>query len=108
MRGNTQSRAVRLLLVFVLIACSSSFAQMIEDRQIPEADMSDAHSRSVKVTPRGHSNGMAHARFGIPNIDSLVNFNGQYFTDGSDPNGNPNRRWFYNMVGNPPEHKGTT
>lgn len=51
---------------------------------------------------------MAHARFGIANIDSVANFNGQYFTPGQDPNGNPQNRWFFNTLGNPPQMGGTT
>jgi hypothetical protein len=47
-------------------------------------------------------------RFGIPNIDSLVNFNGHYFANGVDSNGNPTREWYYNTVGNPPQLGGTT
>ena len=51
---------------------------------------------------------MAHARFGIPNIDSVPNFNGQYFTAGQDFNGNPQNHWYFNTLGNPPQMGGTT
>lgn len=47
-------------------------------------------------------------RAGIPGIDSLVNFNGQYNTPGFDPAGNPNSHWLYNMVGKSPDTEGTT
>lgn len=60
------------------------------------------------VGPPTAKNGMAHARFGIPDIDSVPNFNGQFFTPGQDPNGNPQKRWFFNTLGNPPEKGGTT
>jgi hypothetical protein len=45
---------------------------------------------------------------GIPNIDSVPNFNGQFFTFGYDPNNNPNNHWFYNMMGNSPRRGDTT
>src|SRR5437868_14213096 len=60
------------------------------------------------MAPRGHQNGQAHARFGVFGIDSLVNFNGHYFVDGFDTSGNPNRHWYFNTVGNPPQLGGTT
>lgn len=50
----------------------------------------------------------ARLRFGVPGIDSLVNFSGSYSTFGYDSKGNPNNRWYYNMVGNAPEQGGTT
>jgi ABC-type sugar transport system ATPase subunit len=53
-------------------------------------------------------NGQGHARFGIPLIDSLVNFNDHYFAGGFDSNGNPVREWYTNTVGNPPQMHGTT
>ncbi len=51
---------------------------------------------------------MAHSRFGIHGIDSIPNFNGQFFADGFDFNGNPNRHWYTNTVGNPPQMGRTT
>lgn len=68
---------------------------------------------SMKVTqhrkspPHFNKNGQAHARQGVP-INSLPNWNDHYFADGFDPNGNPNRHWYTNTVGDPPEHRGTT
>lgn len=79
-----------------------------ESDQITAAQLSSSKGKFKTVTPNGHKNGQGHARHGIPNIDSLLNFNGQYFANGFDPNDNPNRYWYYNMVGNPPQHKGTT
>jgi hypothetical protein len=45
---------------------------------------------------------------GVPGIDSLANFTGQYFTPGFDPSGNPQTAWYYAMVGNSPELGGVT
>ena len=57
--------------------------------------------------PHPKKNGQAHARQGIP-IDSLLNWNDHFFADGVDRNGDPNREWYTNTVGNPPEHGGMT
>jgi hypothetical protein len=108
MRRTLSFRAFPLVFVFMLAMTFTGFAQVVANDEITTADLSNAHANSTQVTPRGHTNGQAHARFGIPNIDSLVNFNDQFFTQGFDSNGNPNRHWYYNMVGNPPSHKGTT
>ncbi|HYK34816.1 hypothetical protein [Alloacidobacterium sp.] len=59
------------------------------------------------MAPRGHRNGQAHTN-GIPNIDSLVNFNNHFQARGVDQNGNTQVIWYYNMVGTAPEHHGTT
>jgi hypothetical protein len=88
-----------------------AFAQAqapLEPDQVSPDFLSNAHTKSVQVTPRGHLNGQDHARFGIFDIDSISNFNGQFFTDGFDSNGNPNRHWYTNTVGNPPQMGGTT
>lgn len=103
----------KLCLCYAIIAlgltCTFAAAQApFEPDQLPPNFLSSAHQNSLQVTPRGHLNGQAHARFGIPDADTLVNFNGQFFTDGFDANGNPNRHWFTNTVGNPPQMGRTT
>jgi hypothetical protein len=92
--------------VFGICLASAGLAQ--EPDQLTAGSLANASGKSAVITPHAHLNGQAHARFGIPNIDSLVNFNGHYFADGFDPNGNPNTHWYYNTVGNPPQLGGTT
>jgi hypothetical protein len=94
-------------LVFAFLA-AASFAFAQESDQITDAQLAGAHGMFKALPPNGHQNGRAHARHGIPNIDSLVNFNGQFFADGFDSSDNPNNHWYYNMVGNPPQMHGTT
>jgi hypothetical protein len=95
--------------LFALCVLSlASFGLAQDDDQVPIKSLSTAHGKSAVVTPHAHLNGQAHARHGIPNIDSLINFNGHYFVNGYDPNGNLIREWYFNTVGNPPQHKGTT
>jgi hypothetical protein len=72
------------------------------------ANLENAGKKSTTVAPHGHQNGQGHARSGIPDIDSLVNFNGHYFADGFDSDGNVKREWFFNTIGNPPQLGGTT
>jgi hypothetical protein len=83
-------------------------AVALESDQLPADSLTNAHVKSKLITPHAHLNGQAHARHGIPFIDSLVNWNDHYFADGFDSLGNPNREWYTNTVGNPPQHKGTT
>ncbi len=83
-------------------------AVALESDQLPAGSLTNAHVKSKLITPHAHLNGQAHARHGIPFIDSLVNWNDHYFADGFDSLGNPNREWYTNTVGNPPQHKGTT
>ena len=70
--------------------------------------LANATVRSFHPKPHDLTNGQAHSRFGIFGIDSIPNFNGQFFADGFDFNGNPNRHWYTNTVGNPPQMGGTT
>ena len=111
----TSSFAPRLhtaafVFAVVLGTAISSFAQGI----VVDANgqvVGGLHSAGLKefhVAPHAHLNGQAHARFGISGIDSLVNFNGHFFANGVDSAGNPQRHWYWNMVGNPPELGRTT
>jgi hypothetical protein len=90
------------------------FAQDAGAGLAQEVDMVDpsflanASSKAFHPQPHDLTNGQAHSRFGIYGIDSIPNFNGQFFADGFDFNGNPNRHWYTNTVGNPPQMGGTT
>ena len=105
----TASRLVTCLscALLVVFALGTSVAQQL-DAIANDNFLAGSHPRSAAMAPRGHQNGQAHARFGVFGIDSLVNFNGHYFVDGFDSDGNPNRHWYFNTVGNPPQLGGTT
>jgi hypothetical protein len=79
-----------------------------EPDQISPASLAGVKGTSAVVTPHAKLNGGAHARQGVPNIDSLVNFNGHFTAPGFDRFGNPNTHWYFNTVGNPPQMHGTT
>jgi len=95
-----------LLLMFALAIPMGVSAQ--EDDQVSPDAISNAHSMHPTTAPRGHLNGQDHARFGLPGIDSIANWNKHFTVEGIDPNGNPQHIWYYSMVGNPPELGGTT
>lgn len=94
-------------LVFVVIVAVVASAQqpgLLTDSSV----LAKAHSIPFHPVPHDLTNGNAHSRFGIFGIDSIPNFNGQYFVNGLDPSGNPNSHWYTNTVGNPPQMGGTT
>ncbi len=96
-----------ILLLFAFTAATALSAQTLESDQVTKDFVSKARHQSGKIAAHNHlSQGSPHA--GIPNIDSVVNFSGQYIADGFDFFNNPNKHWDFNMVGNRPEHGGTT
>jgi hypothetical protein len=96
-------------LTFILLCFFSTavFAQVLQSDQVSKDFLKNARHRSGKVPPNNHlSQGSPHD--GIPNIDSVVNFSGQFNASGVDIQNNPQKKWDFNMVGNRPEHGGTT
>jgi hypothetical protein len=75
---------------------------------ITAKQLAGAKLKFTHVGPPTSKNGMAHSRFGVVDIDSVPSFNGQYFTPGEDANGNPQKHWYFNTLGNPPQMGGTT
>jgi hypothetical protein len=103
------NKLFRITLIVYLVALASAVSVRAQDDDAIDATtVAAAGLKFTHVGPPTAKNGMAHARFGIPNIDSVVNFNGQYFTEGQDSNGNPQRHWYFNTLGNPPQQGGTT
>ena len=101
MRFNTLPTSV----LFFLAITANGFAQPGRVDRSVLAHVRDLH---FFQTPHDLTNGRAHARFGIPLINSVPNFNGHFFADGFDAVGNPNRHWYTNTLGNPPRMGGTT
>jgi hypothetical protein len=98
----------RLGLVVGLVTLASAAGVRAQDDDAISVAPAGSKVKFTHVGPPTSKNGMAHARFGIPNIDSVPNFNGQYFTTGQDANGNPQNHWYFNTLGNPPQMGGTT
>src|SRR6516164_2378944 len=99
-------KAVGFALVMIASVAPLGFAQ--DPEIVDDSVLTNATSRNVQVTPHDLTNGQAHSRFGIFGIDSIPNFNLHFFADGVDSVGNPNRHWYTNTVGNPPQMGHTT
>ena len=95
------------VLMTLAVASIAGFGQN-PDQLADDSALAAAGSKHFHATPHDLTNGQSHSRFGIFGIDSLPNFNLHYFVNGYDSNGNPNREWYTNTVGNPPQMGGTT
>jgi hypothetical protein len=93
-------------LVFMGCVASTGFAQ--DPDMVDPSVLANANSKVFHSAPHDLTNGQAHSRFGIFGIDSIPNFNQHFFADGFDFNGNPNRHWYTNTVGKPPQMGDTT
>ncbi len=92
--------------IAVLFIANAGFSQ--DPDMVDASVLASATSRPFHPTPHDLTNGQAHSRFGIFGIDSIPNWNDHFFANGYDGNGNPNRLWYTNIVGNPPQMGGTT
>jgi hypothetical protein len=103
---------MRSMTFSVPLFCALSLANLgfaqDPDMIVDTSFLQNAGKIAFHATPHDLVNGRAHSRFGIFGIDSLPNFNGQFFAAGVDSNGNPNRHWYTNTVGNPPQMGRTT
>ena len=86
-----------------------------EPDQLTVEDLSTARPKLSWAGARGRAQAAAGTRptgaaatAGVPGIDSIANFTGQFTANGFDPFGNPNRRWQYSMVGSAPESNSAT
>src|SRR5437660_3919124 len=103
------NKLFRMNLIVCLVALTSAASVRAQDNDAIDATtVAGTSLKFTHVGPPTAKNGMAHARFGIPNIDSVLNFNGQYFTEGQDSNGNPQTHWYFNRLRNPRQQAGPT
>jgi hypothetical protein len=108
-RKRYESKLFRMLLLVCLAVLATTVSVRAQDDDaISATAVAGMNLKFTHVGPPTAKNGMAHARFGIPNVDTVVNFNGHYFTPGQDSNGNPQKHWYFNTLGNPPQMGGTT
>jgi hypothetical protein len=80
------SKLIALTVGLLFTSCMVASAQ--EPDQLTASDLAGSVPKTTVGTPQANQNGQAHARHGIPGIDSLVNFNDHYFANGVDSNGN--------------------
>jgi len=93
-------------LMFLLGAtCSCLLAQAPD--QVTKSSLAGKKIGHDRYFSQPGRNGQGHARFGV-DLDTLMNFNKHFKTDGVDQNGNPQHIWYTSTVGNPPELGGTT
>src|SRR5438270_3991846 len=101
-----------MMLATILLLTGSLLAQVqsapLEDDQVNTNFLATRQHGSKKVSPQSFAGVSGHTRQGIPNIDSAPNFSGHFFAEGVDSAGNPQSKWYWNMVGNPPQMGGTT
>jgi hypothetical protein len=100
------TRTFHLTVAALATLASSLYAQM--PQLATYQDGSTLKITHKTVAPHDHTNGQAHARFGINGIDSVPNFNGHYMTPGYTASNVPQKEWYYNTIGNPPQLGGTT
>jgi hypothetical protein len=99
-------RIVWFCLGLAAFIAPNAFAQ--ETDEVPIDFISSARFLSSTIPPRSALNSQDNTSAGIPNIDSLANWTGQFKAPGVGPAGTPQSMWLYDMVGNAPELGGTT
>jgi hypothetical protein len=118
LRGVTSNKCLRISLITCLIALGAAGTRAQEVDQIAAAAVA---GKSVKYTHLAPQSIKKNGRIGttgvpmplsttsgIPGIDSVPNFSGDYFAPGVGPTGVPQDHWFFNTLGNRPELGGTT
>src|SRR5215469_10607337 len=101
------SRCAALCGAVVIAATTTAFAARPAD-QVDASFLAGKHHWMGALAP--NLKGFAPASFGpaVPNVDTIVNFQGSFNAPGQDTNGNPASTWPYEMVGNAPTVGGTT
>lgn len=110
-RGVVSNNWFGISLVAGLVALGAAGTLRAQDPdQITPTDFAGIRAKNMHLSlPAGGKNGTALASLpGIPGIDSVPNFSGQYSTPGFDPTGKPQSNWLFNTLGNAPENGGTT
>jgi hypothetical protein len=107
--GSRQAfRTLPGMVLFAVAVAVGGFAQNPPAEQVSR-DLRNATTEFTELTPRGHvSLGLHAASPGSREIDSLLNFSGQFQSSGVDDNGKKRRIWKYNMAGRSPQEGGTT
>jgi len=83
------ARTVVAFGTFALALALAAPSTAQESDELPITALAGKAPKSPHVKPNGHQTAQANVRFGIPGIDSIVNFNGHYFANGFDSDGNP-------------------
>ena len=68
-----------VLALFFMAASAALLAQQATPGLADRSVLAGASGKNFHATPHDLTNGNAHSRFGIHGIDSIPNFNGQFF-----------------------------
>jgi hypothetical protein len=105
----------RVVALALNVSTSRAFAQAAsgaDPHQLPRQFLKKAVPRRSHLQAPGKNGGItknaATANAGVPGIDSLANWTGQFRAPGFDGNNNPQSVWPFQMVGAPPESGVTT
>jgi hypothetical protein len=105
-------RQIRSLVVGVLAvvgACADKPDSALSNpAEVPADFLQGVTAPPLPPVPHDAPAELSHANTGVPNIDSIANFTGQFTTPGFDSSGAAQTIWPYTMVGKPPEHGHTT
>lgn len=110
MRSKVFSVAAQFVLCLLVMVFASFPLLAVENDELPtnfllgmgkplhNNNAGGVNKRGNFPTPHGFPQG----------VDTLVNFTGHFEAQGVDSNGAPHQMWEYSMVGNSPDHGGTT
>lgn len=110
MRTRAFSAALQLVLCLLVTAFAATPLFAAEDDELP-ANFLQSMGKPLHNNNAGGVNkrGNFPTPHGFPQgVDTLVNFTGHFEAQGVDSNGAPHQMWEYSMVGNSPDHGGTT
>jgi len=94
------------LVLLVLATGMTAFAQ--SSTEVGPDFLKTARHLHSNVHPLKKSNLNSLSSAGLPGIDSIVNFTGQFNANGIGVDGSPQNLWFFSMIGRDPKEGGTT
>jgi len=94
------------LVLLVLATGMTAFAQ--SSTEVGPGFLKTARHLHSNVHPLKKSNLDSLSSAGLPGIDSIVNFTGQFNANGIGVDGSPQNLWFFSMIGRDPKEGGTT
>jgi hypothetical protein len=99
------SKIASLMLV-VLATGISAFGQ--SSTEVGPDFLKTARHLHAIVHPLKKANLDSLSSSGLPGIDSIANFTGQFNANGIGVDGGPQNLWFFSMIGRDPKEGGTT
>lgn len=106
----TRSRSLLILVLGTTLVAGAGSARAREPDQVPVTALAGHRPHGGEAMLRADRGPLAvnGGHSGLPGIDSLVNFTGQYTYPGVDWQGNPQTTWPWAMIGRSPRTERTT